>query len=222
MGDISLWGWITGAVLFALGGGGGYFLARQAKDRRTVELEQKLESARSELSSYQGDVNRHFLKTSLLLGKLTDNYREVYEHLATGAQRLCAETPDTPKLDLPDTGILPPADTDEHEAEYLAVSPAQHADQPVESMDGNITENATENVAENTRESRDEKITGIAAKDATEDTTGRAEPATMSDAPTVEQTDATHPPQEKHDEDYPLGVESSVKLKPHQTHPSVH
>ncbi|NOX75187.1 MAG: DUF1043 family protein [Gammaproteobacteria bacterium] len=213
MGDISLWGWMTSAVLFALGSAGGYFIARLAKDQRTVELEQELKSTRSELNGYQGDVNRHFLKTSLLLGKLTDNYREVYEHLATGAQKLCAETPNTPTLNLPDISILPPADTDEHEADYPAVSPAQPIEQPVESMDENIAENTTESATE----SNDEKVTEDNTEDAGDDVTDSSEPTTApNDAPTEEQMDAEQeqqPPQEKHDEDSPLEVESSVKLK---------
>jgi len=219
MADISLWGWMVGAILFALGAGSGYFLARQIKDRRTVELEQKLESARNELSSYQGEVNRHFLKTSLLLGKLTDNYREVYEHLATGAQKLCAETPDTPKLNLPETGILPPMETDEHAAEYRTepqpAEPAQAVDASAEEHTGKDTpEDATEHTAGNTNEEQAATTTSADDEKTPEDNTRQP--------PTAAQFDAAHPPQKKQDDDYPLGVESSVELKPHQTHPSVH
>ena len=109
-GEISLLAWMGAAIVFAIGGGTGFFISRQIKDKRTLELEEKLASARDELAGYRGDVNQHFLKTSLLLGKLTNNYREVYEHLAMGAQKLCNEKPNTPKLDLPDTKILPSMD----------------------------------------------------------------------------------------------------------------
>lgn len=105
-GEISLMAWMGGAIVFAIGGAAGFFIARQIKDKRTLELEQQLESTQNKLTEYQDDVNRHFLKTSLLFSKLTDNYREVYEHLATGAQKLCNDKPLTTALDLPDTKIL--------------------------------------------------------------------------------------------------------------------
>ena len=98
-GEISLLAWMGSAIVFAIGGGAGFFIARQIKDKRTLELEQQLQATQSKLTEYQSDVNRHFLKSSLLFNKLTDNYREVYEHLATGAQKLCNEKPLTTALD---------------------------------------------------------------------------------------------------------------------------
>jgi len=105
-GEISVMAWMGAAIMLAIGGGAGFFVARQIKDKRTLELEQQLEATQSKLTEYQSDVNRHFLKTSLLFNKLTDNYREVYEHLATGAQKLCNEKPLTTALDLPEAKIL--------------------------------------------------------------------------------------------------------------------
>lgn len=105
-GEISLLAWMGSAIVFAIGGGAGFFIARQIKDKRTLELEQQLQATQSKLTDYQDEVNRHFLKSSLLFSKLTDNYRDVYEHLATGAQKLCNEKPVISALDLPDTKIL--------------------------------------------------------------------------------------------------------------------
>lgn len=110
-GEISLLTWLGGAIVFAIGSGAGFFVARQLKDKRTLELEQQLQATQSQLTEYRDEVNRHFLKSSLLFNKLTDNYREVYEHLATGAQKLCNEKPLTTALNLPDTKILPTAAT---------------------------------------------------------------------------------------------------------------
>ncbi len=104
--EISLMAWMSGVIVFAIGGGAGFFIARQIKDKHTLGLEKQLETTQSQLSEYQGEVNRHFLKTSLLFNKLTDNYREVYEHLATGAQKLCNDKPLPTALDLPETKIL--------------------------------------------------------------------------------------------------------------------
>ncbi len=101
-----IWGWMGAAIVFAIGGAVGFFTARQIKDKRTLELERQLEATQAQLNGYQEDVNRHFLKTSLLFNKLTDDYREVYEHLATGAQKLCKEQTLAPGLNLPETKIL--------------------------------------------------------------------------------------------------------------------
>lgn len=105
-GELSVMAWLGAAIMLAIGGGAGFFVARQIKDKRTLELEQQLEATQSKLNDYQEDVNRHFLKTSLLFSKLTDNYRDVYEHLATGAQKLCNDKPLISALDLPEANIL--------------------------------------------------------------------------------------------------------------------
>lgn len=42
-----------------------------------------------DFDDYKGQVNEHFAKTSDLVGKLTEDYREVYRHLATGSAALC-------------------------------------------------------------------------------------------------------------------------------------
>ncbi|MBN4079483.1 DUF1043 family protein, partial [Beggiatoa alba] len=105
-GETSLMMWMASAIVFSIGGGAGFFIARQIKDKRNLELEQQLKATQSQLTEYQGDVNRHFLKTSLLFNKLTDNYKEVYEHLATGAQTLCNEKPLTAALNFPEAKIL--------------------------------------------------------------------------------------------------------------------
>lgn len=133
-GELSVMAWLGGAIILAIGGGAGFFTARQIKDKRTLELEQQLDSAQNKLTEYQSDVNRHFLKTSLLFNKLTDDYREVYEHLATGAQKLCNEKPIVTALDLPETKILAaaitsdsskPVDEEKPATENLSTSPAE-------------------------------------------------------------------------------------------------
>jgi uncharacterized membrane-anchored protein YhcB (DUF1043 family) len=108
-GEISLGSWLWASVVFAVGGAAGYIIARQLKDQHTRKVEEELSKAKAELSDYRSQVDRHFLKTSLLFSKMTDNYREVYEHLATGAQALCGEKATLSRLDLPEKKILPEA-----------------------------------------------------------------------------------------------------------------
>ena len=101
---------LTGAVALAVGILIGRFTGngRQA----VLELKSKLESAnkerelaqasvdaakdeinrtREQLDGYRGEVVEHFTGTSQLLRDLTHQYREVYDHLATGASSLCPQ-----------------------------------------------------------------------------------------------------------------------------------
>ena len=144
-GEISLLAWMGSAIVFAIGGGAGFFIARQIKDKRTLELEQQLQATQSKLTDYQDEVNRHFLKSSLLFSKLTDNYREVYEHLATGAQKLCNEKPVVNSLDLPDTKILSAAVAPRAESSS-EIKPEVDAATP------EITENAQQAAAQHTEQ----------------------------------------------------------------------
>lgn len=105
--DFSLLTWLSAVAIFAIGGVVGYIAARQTHGQYTRRLEDELAKAKLDLSTYRGQVERHFLKTSALFGKLTDNYREVYEHLAYGAQTLSKEGPSPSSLNLPRSTILP-------------------------------------------------------------------------------------------------------------------
>lgn len=52
------------------------------------ELEMRANTAESELSAYQQEVASHFAQTSELINDLTQAYKNVHEHLATGALKL--------------------------------------------------------------------------------------------------------------------------------------
>ncbi len=80
------------ACLFclALGAVLGFLLTRtlhpQAQQRK--ELEDQLEKTRDELKEYQQAVTTHFLDTSARVNNLTESYRSLHEHLASGAMHL--------------------------------------------------------------------------------------------------------------------------------------
>jgi len=59
------------------------------KDREHIRAE--LAATRDAFEAYRGNVAEHFSGTSDLLRDLTERYRRVYAHLATGAQRLCPQ-----------------------------------------------------------------------------------------------------------------------------------
>lgn len=49
------------------------------------DLEIELQASRSELEQYQQDVAKHFAETSMLVSNLTQAYKDVHDHLSSGA-----------------------------------------------------------------------------------------------------------------------------------------
>lgn len=84
---------ITAAIAaLVLGLAGGWLLGARStsESRRSRELERKLDLVMQEKKAYEDDVSEHFADTAKLLNSMTESYREVHTHLATGAARLCA------------------------------------------------------------------------------------------------------------------------------------
>jgi len=226
--EISLVAWMSGAIVFAIGGGAGFYIARQIKDKHTLGLEKQLETTQNQLNEYQGEVNRHFLKTSLLFNKLTDDYREVYEHLATGAQKLCNDKSLATTLDLPEAKIL---------AAALTTEDAKHADTTQPDAETIVaTEATTETTAhENTGQPKETVVVEQAAAEQTHTESSAAESSITETTPTAVEATPTITEEELKtleateqkkdtDEDIHLGAEStpSVKLEHHKTHPAIH
>jgi uncharacterized membrane-anchored protein YhcB (DUF1043 family) len=98
------WAWVVGLVTFAFGIGCGIGIAylMPGNRRRAQALQEKLSKLQQEFDNYHDQVSQHFLKTSELVQKMTESYRDVYEHLASGSQALCQTPVDTPRLDIPE------------------------------------------------------------------------------------------------------------------------
>ena len=58
---------------------------------RIHELEDQLRNLQDNHHSYRDDVSSHFSMTAELVQHMTESYKEVYQHLATGAQDLCSQ-----------------------------------------------------------------------------------------------------------------------------------
>jgi uncharacterized membrane-anchored protein YhcB (DUF1043 family) len=58
--------------------------------RKIKRLESEIEQLRRAHADYRSRVSSHFHKTSELVGQMTASYKAVYDHLADGAQTLCA------------------------------------------------------------------------------------------------------------------------------------
>jgi len=85
--------WLIGLIGFAVGLVVGAVVYKQLKsdEARVRLLEEQLEDLQREHDSYKESVNSHFHDTASLLSNLTDSYRDVYRHMAAGAQALCPE-----------------------------------------------------------------------------------------------------------------------------------
>lgn len=69
---------------------GGIWLGRYTAPgvEKAREMEQERDEANAELQRYREDVRTHFEKTAHLFNSVTGSYRQLYEHLASGSERL--------------------------------------------------------------------------------------------------------------------------------------
>jgi len=65
--------------------------SRAELEARLGAAEQERDEASEALGRYQQEVAGHFSQTSDLLKEMTLQYRNIYEHLAQGAEALCPE-----------------------------------------------------------------------------------------------------------------------------------
>jgi len=70
-----------------------------ARNRRTHQLQLELNQLTERFTEYRDQVTQHFMRTSELVQEMTRSYRDVYEHLASGAQNLCGDTDEKWQLD---------------------------------------------------------------------------------------------------------------------------
>jgi uncharacterized protein len=93
--------WLTAIACLAAGAVAAWFL-RQLIDpaqQRQRELERRLQEAEASLRDYKSQVTEHFRGTAERVNRLTDDYRELHQHLSEGALELC---------DSREPGQLPP------------------------------------------------------------------------------------------------------------------
>lgn len=86
--------WLTGIVCLAIGVASGLLIARRLDSTSPGKVEE-LEARVLELQRFHDDyrehVSDHFSMTADLVQQMTESYRDVYQHLARGAQDLCNE-----------------------------------------------------------------------------------------------------------------------------------
>ncbi|MBT8131031.1 MAG: DUF1043 family protein [Gammaproteobacteria bacterium] len=85
---------------------------------------------RREMEDYRSEVNEHFSRTAELFKESTEKYRDLYDHLAGGAQQLADDLPDRAQLEFKSGNLLVKTDDDE--------SPDEHKKELVDEKDDGI------------------------------------------------------------------------------------
>lgn len=81
--------WLISVAALVVGALIGYLMGRAGGGNNQAEIAAQLEDTKKELEEYKAEVTTHFEKTAELVNNLTNSYKDVHEHLATGAQGLC-------------------------------------------------------------------------------------------------------------------------------------
>ncbi|MFT5484320.1 MAG: uncharacterized membrane-anchored protein YhcB (DUF1043 family) [Halieaceae bacterium] len=97
---------LTGLASLLVGLGAGLVFGRKlsADSLKQRELERHADRLAEEQKNYKHEVAEHFTDTAKLLRHLAESYRDVHNHLATGASTLCKDDRSGPILArLPDS-----------------------------------------------------------------------------------------------------------------------
>lgn len=85
--------WLTAIACLAVGIVTGVLFASRlnASPSRVQELENQIRNLKENHTSYRDNVSDHFSMTADLVQHMTESYKDVYQHLASGAQDLCSD-----------------------------------------------------------------------------------------------------------------------------------
>lgn len=139
--------WLTGIICFAVGLCVGAVLFNYLKSdtAKVKQLEEKLEDLQQEHREYRQMVHSHFTTSAQLFLNLTDSYRDVYNHLARGAQSLCPDDISSQLTLFADNrdmlSELTPADTEQRKPREEEFSPPRdYATREGPNRKGNLAE----------------------------------------------------------------------------------
>lgn len=84
--------WLVAIGCLAIGVVVGVVIASRisSSPSRVRELETQIRKLKESHTEYKDSVSDHFGMTAELIQHMTESYREVYQHLASGAQDLCS------------------------------------------------------------------------------------------------------------------------------------
>ena len=84
--------WLAAIASLVVGTVIGVVFSKRSKgnESRVQELENQIRDIKDDHLTYRDNVSDHFGMTADLVQHMTESYREVYQHLASGAQDLCS------------------------------------------------------------------------------------------------------------------------------------
>jgi len=137
---MEFWMWIIGISLAFGGFLWGMFLGKsgntttgsEESKARAKGLEVELGTVQNEFNKYRDEVTGHFRTTADLVHEMTNSYKSVYDHLATGSQQLCSgevmlESDSSPRLETSQGGDSGNGSGEKKEKEETKVSAASPA-----------------------------------------------------------------------------------------------
>ena len=133
----------VGVAMLLVGGGVGFWVGRSGIGGSKA----RVEKAEAELDEYKRSVTEHFGQTASYFQAIGKQYRELYEHMANGAQVLCE--PDeagkqllfAPSADA-EAEIRPPIDYAEQPAANEAADAPEAAEEPPDEQQSETIEKA--------------------------------------------------------------------------------
>lgn len=90
--------WIVLTFVISLAGAGlGFWLGKRVR----VDDSEKLAAAEAELNAYRDRVTEHFSQSATHFQAIGRQYRDLYEHMAAGSEKLCERTESENQLQFP-------------------------------------------------------------------------------------------------------------------------
>lgn len=173
-------------LMLGIGIGLGVAIGRSmySTEDHSEALQQEMDQLKKEYDDYRNSVNQHFATTSDLVNELTDSYRKVYQHLATGAQTLCLPAGKTPDLELPQTPLY------EAESDTRDTDTGETEAQPQEPAAEDSTETRGDDTAESTPADAQASTENNEAPQPAEETSQASETAQAAEASSQDDTRA--------------------------------
>lgn len=115
----------AGAGLLILGLGLGYWAAQLRSSKQVA----KAADVQKQFDDYRKNVTEHFGRTAEHFQAIGQQYRDLYEHMASGADTLIDPQEIDEKLSFVPTAAIEPAESQVTESQVEDVEPAAQADE---------------------------------------------------------------------------------------------
>ena len=104
--------WVVASMGLVVGLFVGWMITALLK--RRTEGGKNARELRKEMEDYREEVNEHFARTAELFKESTEKYKDLYEHLAVGAQALATDLPDRTQVEFRPGKLLADGRDDDH------------------------------------------------------------------------------------------------------------